>query len=343
MRAFFSCHAVRITFVSTVLLACQSEETEKLKVGLVTDNVVADNTYNALAVEGCKKAAAEFKLTFDFIENLVPDTYMKNIGFFGDRKYDHVLTLAFTAGEATQAAAEKYPGTHFSILDFQYTDYPTSNLNGVAFREDQGGFLAGIIAAQLTQSKVVGCVGGMEIPAIFRFCNGFAQGVRHACKECEAITDFAGSFGSTADGELSAQRLLDKKVDVIFQAAGLTGSGAILYAAKKGAWVIGVDQDEYFTTFKGGEEPSAKKLLSSIIKRIDVAAYQTIKRTVDDTFERGSVTFGMKEDAFAAAPFHDAATAVPAGLQAALDDARKKLADGTLDTGVDPQTGLLKK
>ncbi len=325
--------------------ACGSgdgEKEKKVKVGLVADGtMLEDNTYNRLAYNGCMKAVTDFKLTFDYLECKGSTEFEPKLTEFGNAGYDHIISLAFVMGDATLSVAQQYPATNFAILDYQYLEYPTANLIGLAFREDQGGFLAGVLAGGVSTAKKVGCLGGMDIPAIRRFCNGFKMGVAHVCPSCETKIEYAGSFSNVEDGKTTAQKLIDAGVDVIFQAAGLTGSGGIAYAAAKGVYVIGVDQDEYKSTFLAGELPGADKILSSVIKRIDEAAYYTIEQTVKGTFQAGSVTFSLKNNAFEIAPFHDAAAAISQSVQDSLNAAMAALKDETLDTGVDPATGNL--
>jgi phosphonate transport system substrate-binding protein len=129
--------------------------------------------------------------------------------------------------------------------------------------------------------------------------------------------------------------------DVIFGAGGPTGSGGILGAAQQGAWVIGVDQDEYFTTFKGGSEAGSDKLLSSAMKRVDVSVYTAVKEAQAGTFEGRTAVFDASVDGVGLAPFHDAEGAVPDDVKAQLDEIFGMLADGSLDTGVDPVSGDL--
>jgi basic membrane protein A len=310
-------------------------------VGLVTDvGKVNDGTFNEFAYKGMMDAAGEFALDNAYIETLQPTDYEKNVEQFVDEGYGMVVTVGFMMGETTQKQAEANPDRKFAIVDYSY-DPPIPNVMGLVFREDQAGFMAGALAGLMTESKTVGIVAGMEIPPVKKFRNGYENGVKYVCPDCQVIGVYIDSFTVPARGKAAAESQIAEGADVIFGAGGPTGSGGILGAAQQGVWVIGVDQDEYFTTFKGGEEAGADKLLSSAMKRVDVAVYTAIKDAVEGTFVGHNPVFDAAVNGVGLAPFHDAEGAVPDEVKAQLDEIYGMLADGSLDTGVDPISGDL--
>ena len=311
------------------------------KVGLVTDvGKVNDGTFNQFAYEGFKQAADEFGLESAFIETQQPTDYEKNVKQFIDEGYDMIVTVGFMMGETTQKMAEAYPDVEFAIVDFSY-DPAIPNVEGLLFREDQAGFMAGVLAGLMSETKTVGFVGGMEVPAVKKFRHGYENGVAYACADCSVIGVYIDSFTDPARGKAAAESQIAEGADVIFGAGGPTGSGGISGAAQQGVWVIGVDQDEYLTTFKGGEQAGADKLLSSAGKRVDVAVYNAIKEAAGGTFQGRTVIFDAAMNGVGLTPFHDADAAIPAEVKAKLDETYAMLADGSLDTGVDPVSGDL--
>jgi basic membrane protein A len=314
---------------------------KKFQVGLVTDvGKVNDGTFNQYAYEGMLKAAEEFGLDNAFIETQQPTDYEKNVVQFVDEGYNMIVTVGFMMGETTQKVAEANPDVKFAIVDFSY-DPAIPNVIGLVFREDQAGFMAGVLAGQMTESKTVGIVAGMEIPPVKKFRNGYENGVKYICPDCKTIGVYIDSFTDPARGKAAAESQIAEGADVIFGAGGPTGSGGILGAAQQGTWVIGVDQDEYFTTFKGGSEAGADKLLSSAMKRVDVAVYTAIQEANEGTFEGRTALFDAASNGVGLAPFHDTESAVPDEVKAKLDETFQMLADGSLETGVDPVTGDL--
>jgi peptide/nickel transport system substrate-binding protein len=311
----------------------------KIKIGLVTDvGKVNDGTFNQFAYEGFTRAAKEFGLENAFIETQQPTDYEKNVKQFIDEGYGMIVTVGFMMGDTTKKMAEANPNVKFAIVDFAYEPV-IPNVEGLVFREDQSGFMAGVLAGQMTKSKTVGIVAGMEIPAVKKFRNGYENGVAYVCPDCKVIGVYIDSFTDPARGKAAAESQIAEGADVIFGAGGPTGSGGILGAAQQGVWVIGVDQDEYLTTFKGGKEKGADKLLSSAGKRVDVAVYNAIKAAATDTFRGGTAVFDAASNGVGLTPFHDTEAAIPAEVKAKLDETFKMLADGKLDTGVDPAGG----
>ena len=148
------------------------------------------------------------------------------------------------------------------------------------------------------------------------------------------------TFIDPALGASTAQQRIGEGADVIFGAGGPTGSGGVKAAAEQGVYVIGVDQDEYGTTFAGGTAPGADKILSSAIKRVDNAVYDQIKKVVDGTFEgNGIAVYEAANEGVGYADFHDTADEIPDAVKAMLDEILAALADGSLTTGVDPVSG----
>ncbi|MBN1812349.1 MAG: BMP family ABC transporter substrate-binding protein [Anaerolineae bacterium] len=313
--------------------------TEEFQVGLVTDvGKVNDGTFNEYAYTGMMQAADEFGLENAYIETQQPTDYEKNVEQFVDEGFDMIVTVGFMMGETTQKEAEANPDVNFAIVDYAY-DPAIPNVMGLVFREDQAGFMAGALAGLMTKSKTVGIVAGMEIPAVKKFRNGYENGVHYVCPECTVIGVYIDSFTDPARGKAAAESQMAEGADVIFGAGGPTGSGGILGAAQQGVWVIGVDQDEYFTTFKGGEEAGADRLLSSAMKRVDVAVYTAIKAAVEGTFKGSTLVLDASVNGVGLAPFNDTEGDVPDEVKAKLDEIFGMLAAGTLDTGVDPVGG----
>ena len=309
------------------------------RVGLVTDvGKVDDGTFNQYAYEGLQRAAEAYGLDTSFIETAQPTDYEKNVEQFAQEGYDMIVTVGFMMGETTQKMAEKYPDIDFAIVDFAYEDYP-DNLNGLVFREDQAGFLAGALAGLMSESQTVGIVAGIEIPPVKKFRNGYEHGVAYVCADCDTVGVYIDSFTDPARGKTAALSQIAEGADVIFGAGGPTGSGGILGAAQDGVWVIGVDQDEYFTTFKGGEADGADMILSSAMKRVDNAVFDSIKSMVRGSFKTGTSVYDAASSGVGLADFHDADAAVPDDVKAQLDDIRARLASGELLTGVDGGSG----
>jgi basic membrane protein A len=313
---------------------------------LVTDvGSITDGTFNQFAFEGSQKAADEFGLDFKYIETQPPgnsDTYRANLQTCLNDKYDAIVTVGFSMAEATTTAAQENPDTFFIGVDQGSTG--EENYAGLLFREDQAGFLAGALAAQVSESGIVAGVYGIEIPPVVKFRNGFEQGAKYINPDIKTLGVYIPSFTDPAAGGAAANSAIGEGADVVFGAGGPTGTGGIKEAAQKDVMVIGVDQDEYATSFGGGKAPGSEYLISSAVKRVDQAVYLAVKALVDggEEFPGGdNLIMSAENDGVGFAPPHDAADKVSEEVTEKLEEILAGLKDGTIETGVDPITGEL--
>jgi len=307
---------------------------KKLKVGLITDvGKVNDGTFNESAYRGMIRAVEEFGLESAFIESVAEADYKGNIERLAQAGYDVIITVGYMLKDATLAMAAKYPDINFAAVD-QPQDAEVINVAGLVFREDQAGFLAGCLAGLMTESNVVGIVAGMEIPPVVRFRQGYENGVQHVNPECMIRGVHVDSFTDPVRGKEEALLQIAEGADVIFGAGGQTGSGSILAAAQEGVYVIGVDQDEYVTTFARGTAKGADRVLSSAVKRVDVAVYTAIRNAVMDDWQGGNLHFEAANDGVGLAPFHRTEDVVPEEVKTKLEEIAEGLKEGKVETGV---------
>jgi basic membrane protein A len=180
--------------------------------------------------------------------------------------------------------------------------------------------------------------GREDVPPVVKFVNGYTAGVHSVNPDIQVLSIYNESFTDPAKGASDAAQFIGEGADVIFGAGGQTGSGGVKAAAEAGVWAIGVDQDEYFTTFAGGDAPGAEFLASSAIKRVDLVTFRLIADAIQDQFEGGLVVGTAANDLITYAEPHDAD--IPADVMAAVEAARAGLADGSIETGVCGIDGL---
>jgi basic membrane lipoprotein Med (substrate-binding protein (PBP1-ABC) superfamily) len=310
---------------------------------LITDvGKVDDGTFNEFAYDGLIAAGEDYDLETDYIETLAATDYATNIQTCIDSEFDAIVTVGFLMQDATLAAATANPEVYFIGIDQGY-EAPPANLVGVQFREDQAGFLAGALAAQMSESGIIAGVYGIDIPPVVKFRNGFEQGAKYINPDIDVRGVYIPSFTDPATGGLTAEQLIAEGADVIFGAGGPTGSGGIKRAAELETYVIGVDQDEYFSTFGAGETPGAEYLISSAMKRVDQGVYLPLQALVEGDLETfgggGNRVLSAENDGVAFAPAHD--SDVPEEVTASLEEILVGLQDGTIETGVDPVSGEL--
>jgi basic membrane protein A len=304
-------------------------------VGLVTDvGKVDDKSFNQSTWAGVQRAQKELGAVAQYIETTDAKDYAKNIGTFADERYDAIVTVGFALGEATAAAAARYPEPRFIGVDqVQPEGAAKPNLVGLIFPEDQSGFLVGALAAMMTKSGKLGAVLATDaVPPVWRYGEGFRAGAKHARPDVELNIVYHSDVGIDKTftdpewGKTTAIAMIDKGVDVVFGGGGKTGNGALLGAAERGAMAIGVDTDQHLTV------PEAQKvLLTSAMKRLDEGTFELLKLA-----KEGKMPTGNYLGKAGYAPFHDLEAKVPAEVKAKLAEMEKALRDGSLKTGVPP-------
>ena len=266
------------------------------KVCQITDvGGIDDKSFNATAWLGVEKSIEQFGVEGKFLESQQQTDYEKNIQAFIDDGCDLIVTVGFLLGDATAAAAEANPDQDFMILDFAY-DPPFDNVQGVVFASNQNAFLAGYAAASTTASGIVGTYGGVNIPPVTDFMDGYVLGVDYYNEQNGTdiqvlgwdLEDqdglFTGNFESTDDGRAFAESLMDEGADVIFPLAGAANIGtASAVSERGGAWVIGVDSD-----FAAVLPEFADVIFMSTLKRLDTAVISATEEKLNGSFAGGT-------------------------------------------------------
>lgn len=324
--------------------AVMAQEEGIESVCLVTDlGRVNDGTFNQFAYEGMIEAAEETELESTFIETQAETDYGANIQTCIDEGFEAIVTVGFLIADATLEAATANPDVYFIGVD-QFVFEGPENYVGIQFREDQAAFLVGALAALVTESDIIGGVFGIDIPPVVRFRHGYEQGIEFMAilldKEINILGVYIDSFVAPDRGASAANQFIGEGADVMFGGGGPTGSGAILEGAEEGIWVIGVDQDEYFTTFGEGETPGADKIISSGIKRVDVGVYDMVLALAEadmDAFPGGgNYILDVENEGMTFAGPNEAE--IPEEYYEIVTEIQMALADGVIETGVNPET-----
>ncbi|MEO0622404.1 MAG: BMP family ABC transporter substrate-binding protein [Pseudomonadota bacterium] len=234
-----------------------------------------------------------------------------------------VLGVGFAQADAIDKVAADNPDVDFAIIDVSWLDKP--NLRQYAFKEHEGSYLVGVAAAMASDTGKVGFVGGMDIPLIRKFACGYVQGAKSA-GATEVIQNMTGTtpaaWNDPTKGAELAQSQIDRGADVIYQAAGGTGLGVIRAAADAGKLSIGVDSNQ------NGLAPGS--VLTSMLKRVDVAAYDTFKDAMDGNFSSGVQILGIAEDGIDWAVDENNAALVTPELKAAVEGAKAGILSGEI-------------
>ena len=296
-----------------------------LCVGLVTDvGEVDDRSFNQSAWEGVQLARDELGAQVDYVETQDAKDYADNIKLFADEGYDIIVTVGFAIGEATLAAAAQYPDIKFIGVD-QFQEETVANVSGLIFPERRAGFLAGVLAANLTESKIIAAVVGTNlVPPVVEFTEGYAQGANYVDSSIEVQKSYHPggldvAFTDPEWGATTAKQAIDQNADVIFGAGGKTGNGALIEIANhEGVYCIGVDTDQWETV------PEARNcLVSSAMKLITPGV-----RALVENFQAGNFSGEV-----GLADYHDFRDTIEniSEIDAEIKRVDQELRDGTLD------------
>jgi len=302
------------------------------KIGLVLNEggTIRDGGFNESAYNGVLLVGKDFGVDVAYKETISGKDYAAAIDTFVADGRNIIVTVGFQMIEATVQSAQKYPNAKFIGVDFTLDPLPP-NFTGLLFREDEGGFLAGALAGLMTKSNTVAVIGGQQIPPVERFVKGFINGVTYTNRDAKPLFKYSTSFNNAEEGRLSAQEFITQGADVIFGAGGFTGSSAIAFAASQKVYVIGVDQDEFGTTFALGRD--AEYILTSAVKRVDTAVFNSVREILDGKFTASSKVLGAAQCGVTFAPYHKAEAAVAQPTRDKLEAIWRALAGGTLNTG----------
>ena len=264
------------------------------RIGLVFDvGGRGDKSFNDAAYLGVLRAERELGVEVNYLEPAGTEDREAALRLFAARGVDLVIGVGFIFSSDIDAVARAYPDVRFAGVD--YAPGPAGippNVAAIAFREEEGSFLVGAAAGLLSKSGHVGFVGGMVGPLIRKFEVGYAAGVTAACPRCVVHVGYAGTtpdaFRDPAKGKALANAQIAAGSDVLYHASGATGHGVFEAASSANVKAIGVDADQY------DEMPGT--VVTSMIKRGEVAVFEIVRSVVEHRFEGGMRTFGLAED-----------------------------------------------
>jgi basic membrane protein A len=275
-----------------------ADDKSKVHVGIVFDiGGKDDRSFNAAAWEGVKRAQKEFPIVLRDVEPGDPTSIEPAMRAFAERGYDLIIGVGFSQTPIMEEVAKDYPKINFAIID-GVSKLP--NVASLIFKEHQGSYLVGMIAAKTSKSGTIGFIGGMDIPLIHKFETGYEEGARAVNPKISIIQNYVGvsdtAWNDPVKGKELARTQIEKGADVIFTAAGNSGLGAFDAAEQAGKgedgrarrFVIGVDANQNWV------KPGF--VLTSMVKRVDNAVYQIVKDKVENKFQGGIHIYGLEND-----------------------------------------------
>lgn len=334
-----------VALAAFALSGCTSTEALPQKgchknIGIVFDiGGKNDRSFNAAAWEGVKRAQRELNICLYDVEPGDPTSIEPAMRAFAERNFDLVFGVGFAQGPIMQKVATDYPNVNFAIVDGVIFEAdgktPKKNVASLVFREHEGSYLVGMIAAYKSKTGVLGFVGGMDIPLIHKFETGFEEGARAVNPNIRVIDNYVGvtdsAWNNPGKGKELALAEIESGADVIFTAAGNSGLGVFDAVEQFGRdpktgeankFVIGVDSNQ------NGVKPGF--VLTSMVKRVDNAVYDVVKEVVDGKFQGGFHSFGLDKDGVAYALDDYNRSLIPPDVIEKVEEAKRKIISGEI-------------
>jgi basic membrane protein A len=310
----------------------------QIKVGIVFDiGGKNDRSFNAAAWEGVKRAEKDLPICLYDVEPGNPTSIEPAMRAFAEKNFDLIIGIGFAQGPIMESVANDYPNIKFAIVDGVIFEKdgktPKANVASLVFREHEGSFLVGMIAASKSKTGVLGFVGGMDIPLIHKFETGYEEGARYINPNIRVIDNYVGvtdgAWNNPGKGKELALSQIEKGADIIFTAAGNSGLGAFdaveQYGKTNGEankFVIGVDSNQ------NGVKPGF--VLTSMVKRVDNAVYDVVKEVLGGGFKGGFHAFGLDKDGVAYSMDDNNKTLIPPDVILKAEEAKKKIIAGEI-------------
>ncbi len=317
MRKIFSLVLVAVFLMGLVVGPAYAQTP---RIGLIfAEGGLGDQSFNDAAYAGLMAARDELGVEVVYVEPADIAEMEEHQRAYADLGLDLVIVIGFIHQSALVEVSADYPDINFAIVD-DVVDNP--NVTSLVFEEHEGSFLVGVLAGLMSETNKVGFVGGMEVPLIRKFESGFAEGAKYANPNVEVLVNYAGSFGDPGRGRELAVSQNERGADIIYHAAGGTGSGVIDAAVANGFYAIGVDSDQDYM--------APGTVLTSMVKRVDLAVYDVIKSVVDGTLEGGVRSFGIQDGGVGTSEFTYTKDIIPQSVLDAIEDAKAKIMSGEI-------------
>lgn len=322
------------------LVACGGDDSQaqdggesKMKVQLIVSNL-GDKSFNDSADLGLKKAQADLGIEYKCVEYGTDNSKATpTIQDAVDDGYNVIVFNNLGYGMATDWLAENaksYPDVTFLVYDEPSVTLPDTNVQFLCYKANESDFIAGALAAKLSESGVIGFVGGMETPVIQDFLVGYIEGAKYVNPDIKVNISYVGNYADAPKGKELGLTAINAGADVIHAVAGTSGNGALAAAQEMGKLGIGVDSDQY-ELFKDAQPELAKTIVTSSLKNVGESLYQVLTAMDNGTYEwKEQLWFGASEGCTGIAENENYTALVSEDIRAAIDDIKAKLDDGTI-------------
>ncbi len=328
--------SVLVLFCLGIFASCGKEKEVKkmdnlkeetpIKVGLVlSTGGLGDKSFNDSAYRGIEMAEDKLGVTVKYVEPASPSEDEQFLKEYAEANYNLVIATGFQMADAVKKVATEYPKIKFVLVD-SAIDLP--NMVALTFREDEGSFLVGAVAAMMSKTDVVGFVGGMDVPQINKFRNGFEEGAKYVKPNIKVLVSYIGGnnpFNDPVKGKENTYAMINGDADVIYHAAAASGAGIFEAVKEKGIYAIGVDSNQ--------DDVAKGYVLTSMVKNVDKAVFETIKEVKEGNYKAGIKVLGVAQDGVGTTNFEFTKDIIGAEKLARLEEIKNKIKSGEIKVG----------
>lgn len=305
----------------------KAPEAKEKKVAIVySTGGLGDKSFNDSANRGLKQAVEQLGIKYDYYEPKDPSSEAQNqLSNYAEKgDYELIIAVGFSMKDALVSVAKEFPNQKFALIDESVEEL--QNVTSLLFKEQEGSFLVGALAALMTKTGTVGFVGALEAPVITRFQAGYIQGARYINPDIKILSVFINSSANPFNDPVSAktltETLIKKNADIIFHAAGASGSGVFQAAKENKVFAMGVDSNQ--------DDVEKGTILTSMVKYVDKAVFATVKNVLEGNFKQGIQLFGIKEDGVGTTEFEFTKDIIGQEKINKLDELKKDIIDGKI-------------
>lgn len=320
-QAFFICVAAALVLSGCGRHGAGAARPGQLTLGMVTDvGGLGDKSFNDSAYRGLQHAQSALGANIQVLQSRSASDYQPNLTALSERHLDMIYAIGFLMNKDLDQISKQYPQQHYAIIDAVVDD---PNVVSATFKEEDGSFLAGALAAMVSQAHHIAFLGGQDIPLLRKFEAGYIAGAREIDPAIRTDVKYVGSFEDVAGGQELANVLFNGGADIVYAAAGKAGIGAIdAVKTRANAFVIGVDSDQDYL--------APGKVLTSMVKHVDVAVFDIADAILRKHPLRGHIIFGLKDNGVGLTDFRYTSAAIGRANIERVDALRQDIVSGKI-------------
>ena len=320
LKKFIGMAILMLTTLIILAPGCIHEGEKAFKVAMIFDSPIADDAFSTTCLRGAEQAQSEFGISLEISESMTAaESTSLQRNYAKSKQNNLIICIGPSQSQSLRQLSLDFPKQQFALVDGDIAD--RANISSLVSRDNESSFLAGAVAAMVSQTNQVGFIGGMDAPAIHRFLAGYEAGAQYINPECKVIVAYAGTWANDGTTKALALQQYQQGADIIFGPAGAGSLGVIEAAKEKNLYAIGVDTDQ--------SPMGTRNVPASTIKNVDVAVFEAIILSIEEKFSGGIQTSGLKEGGVGIA-LNNTLSLITPEIRERINEIEKKIISGEI-------------